>query len=239
MIRTSITGFVASVVLAVGVLMSPNPAKALSKEEILRRCAESIKEEFGEAEVKFNKFRRNGNKEMAFGRLEMTDGTTRQVRCRIRRGRGVDVRFPSGSNAGGNEAWTATRPENAGFIEPKEEEKPAEPTAGETGDDQATQEPQNAGGDQQDTRTAAKPADQGDDQAGAQAGAQGGDQTNNQGGAQGGDQTGDKTSATKPDDTNDQAPSGDGQTAQSQDGAGNKPEEKKRSGPVFRRVDSN
>ena len=112
-------------VALVTAVWSTGPASALSPEVVFQRCAETLKKEFGEAEVEFKKFRRNGDREMAFGELQMTDGTTHEIRCRVRHGRRIDVGFRTDEGTGNN-AWSADRPENAGFIEP-EETAPAAP----------------------------------------------------------------------------------------------------------------
>lgn len=215
MIRTVLTGFVALAVLGVGVLIAPSPAKALSKEEIFRRCAENIEKEFGEADVKFKTFRRNGNREMAFGELEMKDGSTRPIRCRVRHGRQLDVRFKGGSGAG-NDAWTADRPENAGFIKPEEPEKPDAEAEQET-EESAANEPErrgpvrrSVGGDEPSGGSATKE----DDQSEAPT-------------------TGDDAAQTDPDQASGNS---NGEDSNGAAAAADKPEEEKRNGPVFRKV---
>jgi len=217
MIRTVLTGFVATVVLGVGVLIAPSPAKALSKEEIFRRCAESIEKEFGEAEVKFDTFRRNGNREMAFGELEMKDGTTRPIRCRVRHGRNLDVRFKGGSGTG-NDAWTADRPENAGFIKTEEPDKPNAEAEQEAEESVAKEEERTGpvrrrvGGDDPSDDPAANKEDQSDKPA-----------------------SGDQAAQTDPDQASENS---DGEESSDDAAAAEKPEEKKRNGPVFRKVET-
>lgn len=96
------------------------PAGAVTMEGAFKMCEAALKEEFGEAKVEFKLFRRNDGRHMAFGELEMTDGTTQTIRCSVRKQRVLGVNFRSDGQ--GSNAWTKQRPPNAGFIEPPKDE---------------------------------------------------------------------------------------------------------------------
>lgn len=208
--RPLVMGLLAAVTFGFGVNLVTTPAQALTKQEIFERCAESIKEEFGEAEFEFKNIRRSSEREWAFGELEMSDGSKRPIRCQIFNRRKVDVKFRGGGDGeDGISPWTSDRPANAGFIKKEEPEKPAESEAEQQGDGTGEKDVQS------------------------------GPQRRTASGAQAGDgQAGDAAPAKTPEQTAGANQSGDGQTGDAQSGDGEQPKEEKRSGPVFRKVQS-
>lgn len=120
--RFSPLAVIATVMTSAVVLLGPTVAHALTKEQIFSRCIASLKKEFGEAEAEFKNIRRTGKKEWAFGTLEMTDGSKHPIRCQIRNRRIVNFKFRT--NGTGTDAWSPTRPANAGYIEAKNPETP-------------------------------------------------------------------------------------------------------------------
>lgn len=214
--RTILTGFMASVILGAGVLVAPEPAHALSKEEIFRRCTDSIKKEFGEAKVEFNSFRRSDDREWAFGELEMSDGTMRKIRCQVKNLRKLDVKFRGdGGGGAGSSPWTNERPENAGFIKREE----SEPQSGES-----DQDPEESTAETAATGPVRRSVGGDDVKA----------ETPNANDSQsGGDAGGDAAAQNDPD----QAGNDDtGQQEEAETSEDSQPQEEERTGPVFRKV---
>lgn len=111
---------------AAALMLLTAPAHAGPKDKAIELCKDSMKEEFGAAEIEFERFRRGEDRDYATGTVQMTDGSTRRIQCRVRKGRVLDVRFRT-PNASG-QLWTFDRPPEAGFIEPEKDE-PKEETA--------------------------------------------------------------------------------------------------------------
>lgn len=92
------------------------PAQAGSSAATARNaCGSALKEEFGAAKVTYQRMRNQNGVTLVVGRLEMTDGSTRRIMCRVRGQSVSDVRFDGGGS------WSSTRPANAGYIESEEE----------------------------------------------------------------------------------------------------------------------
>lgn len=109
----------------------PGDARAASKKRVVDACAAAIKKEFGESPVEFDRFRRAGRKNNAFGELTLSDGTKAQIRCQYKGGRVRNVLFRAGNEQG--RMWSKTRPEAAIFVEPEEkDDEDAKAGAGET-----------------------------------------------------------------------------------------------------------
>lgn len=196
-----------------------NAQNANSQGSVFEACAAQMKEEFGEAEFEFDKFRKaQGNKRFAFGRMKLTDGSSRSVRCQVERGRVRGIRFRTGNSAAGQEGgfWSMERPEGAEFVPPAAEtENEAATTQPEQTQDTAATDPDAEGtsgtdAPVEDATNNAEVTDQAADQAADQTSA--GDVTS----------TGDAA-----DETTDGTPDEDAET--SQDG-------EKLFRPVFRRV---
>ncbi|MEM9140590.1 MAG: hypothetical protein AAGB15_12250 [Pseudomonadota bacterium] len=117
--RALLTPVAAALVALIIGLAPDGRADTVTTQDLRARCAENLKEEFGAAEFRLQAMRRSQYMAMAFGRLEMTDGSTREVRCRIYNGRRLDVSFRT--RGSGADAWTKDRPSNAGYIETDEE----------------------------------------------------------------------------------------------------------------------
>ena len=101
-------------------LPSADNAAAASKEEVFSGCAEQIAKEFGASPVEFNKFRRNDGRQMAFGTITLSDGSKRQIRCRMRKGRVLETKFRTDGQGSG--AWSKERPPAAVYVDPEEAE---------------------------------------------------------------------------------------------------------------------
>lgn len=111
-------------VLAFAVMSATgSAAQAASKDEVFAACTAALQEEFGEAPIELNKMRRNGDRQMAFGQMELSDGSTKQIRCRVRNGSVSDVKFRTGTenSLGGGQLWSEDRPVGAEYV-PTEEE---------------------------------------------------------------------------------------------------------------------
>lgn len=100
-------------------------AMAASKDEIFAACASSLKEEFGASPFEFEKVRRSGGRQYAFGEVTLPDGSTQQIRCQVRNGNVDHVRFRKSGGATTGNAWTDDRPEGAEYV-PFEDEVEAE-----------------------------------------------------------------------------------------------------------------
>lgn len=122
-------------------LSAPEAQAGGSQAQVFSACEEQMKAEFGEAEFKFNKFRRSENKDFAFGEMTLTDGSTKRVRCHVQRGTVRGVTFRNGNKSGRLEGgfWTNDRPPGAEFVPPAPEEE--ENTSGQSDDETAAVSP--------------------------------------------------------------------------------------------------
>lgn len=215
----ALSPFAGALAVAAVAVSGAMDAHAASREEATATCAAKFKDEFGEAEVNFDTFRRNDGRQLLIGEMVLSTGETTKVRCDVRKGRVLDVRFRTGNESSQDgELWTTERPEGAEFVGPKKPEgaeggsgtatttdgtaKPAEGQTAEGGEGQ-----QGASGS---TETAAAPSGDG----AAAPAASGGDAAQT---AEGGTQTGEQQpQATGQQQTGDQQPATGQQQAEGQ-----------------------
>ncbi|MFK7944624.1 MAG: hypothetical protein AB8B85_17180 [Paracoccaceae bacterium] len=125
-------------IAALALMMAATEAKADNKASVFEACEAEMRAEFGEAEFEFSKLRRSeGNRNLAFGEMTLTDGSKRSVRCLFQRGKVRNVLFRNGNTSGRLEGgfWTGDRPPGAEFVPPapekteQQEEQPQETAA--------------------------------------------------------------------------------------------------------------
>lgn len=96
------------------------PAEASSRDAVFSACATEMKQQFGATEFTFSKFRRDENRNHAFGEMTLSNGKKQRIRCTFQRGRvrGVSFRNSNSSRLEGR-FWNTERPEGAIYVEPK------------------------------------------------------------------------------------------------------------------------
>lgn len=103
-----------NVVICVGLgvimaLAAPDRLRAQSKSALIDMCAAQAQAEFEGLAISFDKIRRRENRNFAFGEIELNDGTTRRIRCRVQRGQVRGIRFRNDGAPVGSR-WTQDRP---------------------------------------------------------------------------------------------------------------------------------